>query len=153
MIESGQTEQKGGPLLRVEGLTPTVSPETLQDLFNRAQSAERLKVVLNLLATTLAQSRFAAAASAFVTELATRLGCDRVSYGVVRRRRVTVRALSHSAHFTSKSSLFRHMKRRWREVLDQRASVALRITDVYLYRHNHPRSIQKIDHREVSGVG
>jgi hypothetical protein len=125
MIESRPTEQERGKQIRVGGVNSTLSPETLQELINRAQSAERLKVVLDLLATTLAQPKFTAAASAFVTEVATRLGCDRVSYGVVRGRRVIVRALSHSAHFTSKSSLFRHIEAAMEEALDQRTSVVI----------------------------
>jgi RND family efflux transporter MFP subunit len=125
MIESGQTEQGRMPETVTGNIATALPPETLQDLLIRAQGADRLKIALDLLSTTLAQPRFAAAASAFVTELATRLVCDRVSYGVVRGRRVTVRALSHSAHFTNKSSLFRHIQAAMEEALDQRASVVI----------------------------
>jgi hypothetical protein len=71
MIESGPTQQERDSQLGVAAPSSTVSPEPLQDLLNRVQSAERLKIALDLLSTTLAQSRFTAAASAFVTELAT----------------------------------------------------------------------------------
>jgi hypothetical protein len=125
MIESGQTEQDRGQQLRLGGVASTVTPEVMQELLKRAESAERLKVVLDLLATTLSQRRFSTVASAFVTELATRLGCDRVSYGVVQKRRVTVRALSHSAHFAAKATLLRHIEGAMEEALDQRAVVVV----------------------------
>ena len=123
MIESGRTEQGRMPETVTGNIATALSPDTLQELLIRAQGADRLKVALDLLSTTLAQPCFAAAASAFVTELAVRLVCDRVSYGTVQGRRVTVRALSHSAHFTNKSSLFRHIQAAMEEALDQRASV------------------------------
>lgn len=124
MIDSGHTEQSRDQQNEAV-LTAIPSLEVVQELLARAQSANRLTVVLDLLATTVAQPRFSAAASAFVTDLATRLVCDRVSYGVVRGRRVTVCALSHSAHFTNKSSLFRHIQAAMEEALDQRASVVI----------------------------
>jgi multidrug resistance efflux pump len=125
MIESRPTEQEHRRQIRASGGAAALSIDSLQELVKRAQGADHLKVALDLLSTTLVQSRFASAASAFVTELATRLGCDRVSYGVVRGRRITVRAVSHSAHFTNKSSLFRHIQAAMEEALDQRASVVI----------------------------
>jgi hypothetical protein len=84
-----------------------VSPEALEQVFKRAQSADRLKIVLDLVATALAHERFAAAASAFVTELATPSGAIGSGFGVVQGRGITGRVLSHSAHFTVRSSLCR----------------------------------------------
>src|SRR2546426_2635304 len=59
----------------------------LEVLFRREEAAkdaaikERLQGVLDLTATALGQPRFYASATAFVTALATRFDCDRVSVG------------------------------------------------------------------------
>lgn len=78
-----------------------------------------LQATLELTATVLEQSRFQAAATAWVTALATRLGCDRVSVGFVRRGRVHLRAISHSAHFGKKTNLTRSLEAAMDEALDQ----------------------------------
>src|SRR5262249_19584567 len=71
----------------------------------------------------LEHTRFQAAATAFVTALATRLGCDRVSVGFVRRGRVRVRAISHTAHFGKKTNLTRAVEAAMNEAYDQAAVV------------------------------
>jgi RND family efflux transporter MFP subunit len=84
------------------------------------QTAERLLAVLDLVASVLAHERFRAAAAALATELATRLGCDRVSVGVVRKGRCEVVALSHSALGDDRMNLLRAIGAAMEEAVDQR---------------------------------
>jgi biotin carboxyl carrier protein len=83
-----------------------------------------MKSILDVTATVLAQDRYHAAAMALASELATRLGCERVSVGRVRRRRCRVQAVSHSAQFGKQTNLIRAIEAAMNEVLDQHASVA-----------------------------
>ena len=84
---------------------------------------QRLQIVLDLVATALGHQRFYGAATAFVTTLATRLTCDRVSVGFLKRGRMRVRAVSHSAHFGKQSNLVRAIGAAMDEALDQGATV------------------------------
>jgi hypothetical protein len=80
---------------------------------------ERLQVVLDVLATIVEREESYAAATAFVTELSTRLMCERVSLGVVRGRRVRLEAMSHSAAVDKKTNLTRTIEDAMEEALDQ----------------------------------
>src|ERR1041385_7270618 len=62
----------------------------------RQSERQRLKVALDLVAALLEHSQFQESASAFATQLASQLGCDRVSLGVLEGKRVRLRAVSHS---------------------------------------------------------
>lgn len=84
---------------------------------------DRLITVLQQVATCLDHPRFQAAATAVVTELSTRLGCERVSVGFVHGRHVRVRALSHSAQFGKQTNLIRAIGAAMDEALDQARSV------------------------------
>ncbi len=101
----------------------------LEVFFRREEAAKdaevkaRLQGVLDLLATAVSQDRFAGAASAFVTALATRLDCDRVSVGFLRRGRSRVLAISHSAQFKKQANLVRAIAAAMDEALDQQALV------------------------------
>ncbi len=121
--------------LEVEGRTESA----LQDLVQRLgwgigwlealarrktfTSKARLVTVLELIATALQQERFQAAATAVVTELATTLGCERVSIGFMKDRHIFVRALSHSAAFGKKTNLIRALEAAMDEAADQLATV------------------------------
>ncbi len=84
---------------------------------------QRLQIVLDLLTQTLGHERFYGAASAFVTALATRLHCERVSVGFVTSGRARVRAVSHSAHFDKQTNLVRAIGAAMDEAIDQRGTV------------------------------
>ena len=84
---------------------------------------QRLKLALDLVATLLEQPRFAESATAFVTQLATQLGCDRVALGTLEGRRIKLCAVSHSAQFDSRANLLRAVEGAMEEALDQEASV------------------------------
>lgn len=81
--------------------------------------AERLMAVLDLVATALSHERFLAAAAALATELATRLACDRVAVGIVRRGQCEVAALSHSAQRDAQMNLVRAIGAAMDEAVDQ----------------------------------
>jgi RND family efflux transporter MFP subunit len=96
------------------------------ELLTRRQEAERdagprerLWTVLELVAVAVSHPGFYAAATAFVTDLATRLKCDRVSLGFVRRGQAQVRAMSHSSRFEKRANLVRAIEAAMDEALDQ----------------------------------
>jgi hypothetical protein len=93
--------------------------EVAQDQFIR----KRLTTVLDLAAATLEEEGFQAAATTFVTLLASRLNCDRVSLGFLKGKQVKVQALSHSAQFRKDLNLIRAIGAAMDECLDQQRIV------------------------------
>ena len=87
--------------------------------YDEREIAERLMVVLDVVATALSHERFKAASAALTTELATRLICDRVAVGVVRRGQCEVAALSHSAQRDAQMNLVRAIGAAMDEAVDQ----------------------------------
>lgn len=87
--------------------------------YDEREIAERLMVVLDVVATALSHERFKAASAALATELATRLICDRVAVGVVRRGQCEVAALSHSAQRDAQMNLVRAIGAAMDEAVDQ----------------------------------
>lgn len=84
---------------------------------------ERVQLALDLVASGLGQERFFASATAFVTALATKLRCDRVSIGFVQQGRAQVQAVSHNADFKKQTNLMRAVATAMDEALDQRATL------------------------------
>lgn len=125
MFENSDPSNASGPSGMSSGMTMTVPSVVPLELLQKAATADQLKLVLDVLATALSQDRFMAAATAFVTELATRLGCDRVSLGVMIRGSITVRALSHSAHFSTKTNLLSAIAAAMEEAADQRHTIVV----------------------------
>jgi hypothetical protein len=100
------------------------------DSFFRKQQAsvdntvrERLVSALDLVASSLEQENYGSAAKSFVTELATQLGCERVSFGFLKRGHAKVEALSHSAQFGKQMNLIRAIGSAMDEALDQQTIV------------------------------
>lgn len=83
----------------------------------------RLKLALDLVASLLDQRRFGDSATAFTTELASRLGCDRVSLGILRGDRIRVGAVSHSPRFERRANLVRAVEGAMEEAIDQGETV------------------------------
>jgi RND family efflux transporter MFP subunit len=83
----------------------------------------RLKLALDLVAALLEHRGLAEGGAAFATELATRLGCDRASLGVLRAGRVKLRAVSHSGQFDRRANLLRAVEQAMEEAIDQRATL------------------------------
>jgi multidrug resistance efflux pump len=90
-----------------------------QDIDQDRRTRQRLTTVLDLAAIALEEDRFKAAATAFVTLLATRLSCDRVSLGFLKGKQVKVHALSHSAQFGKDLTLIRAIGAAMDECVDQ----------------------------------
>ncbi len=107
-------------------LLQTVLPaEVLASLTAKAQTAERLQLLLELLSSAVGSKTYEAATRSFVTETATRLQCDRVSLGIVTNGRVEVTALSHSATFSQKTTLVGAIAGAMEEAFDQRQTVVV----------------------------
>jgi biotin carboxyl carrier protein len=87
-------------------------------------SRARLQTVLELVASAAGQERYTASAMALVTELATRLECDRVSLGFVQAGQIKIDAFSHSAQFKERTNLVRSVAAAMDEAVDQGATVA-----------------------------
>lgn len=85
----------------------------------------RLKSALELFSATLDTHGVEEAASAFATELATSLGCNRVSVGAHNGRAMSVIALSHSAQFDKRMNLIHGLTRLMEEAADQNAAIVL----------------------------
>ncbi len=86
-------------------------------------SNERVATVVALVVTCFEHARFQSAATALVTELATRLACERVSLGFLRGNHNRVSALSHSAQFGHKTNIVRAIEAAMDEAFDQQATV------------------------------
>lgn len=84
---------------------------------------ERIQTALDLVATSVGQDRFYASAMALVTALATKLHCERVSLGFVKRNRTRVVAVSHSAEFKQQTNLIRSLADAMDEAIDQRETI------------------------------
>lgn len=78
---------------------------SLELFFRRRQIREeevfhaRLKSAVDLLASVLAEESYGEASMAFVTGVATQFKCDRVSLGFLKRRKISIQVISHSANF------------------------------------------------------
>jgi biotin carboxyl carrier protein len=86
---------------------------------NSEETHDRLKSVLDAVAITLDHEKFKPAATAFVTNIATTLVCERVSLGLKEGKRVVIRALSHSADFAEKVNMMSAITMAMEEALDQ----------------------------------
>ncbi|MBN2328531.1 MAG: HlyD family efflux transporter periplasmic adaptor subunit [Candidatus Omnitrophica bacterium] len=80
---------------------------------------ERTSSALDVAAASLQEPHFQQAAMLFATEMAARLGCDRVSVGFLHRRQIKIAALSHSAQFGQKMNLLRCISAAMEESIDQ----------------------------------
>lgn len=94
-----------------------------RDAAEQHAARDRLRDVLETVASALHHERFAAAAIAFVTTLATKLGCDRVSLGFVRGARVRVHTVSHTAELRTRTNLVRAIGAAMDEAIDQKGPV------------------------------
>jgi len=81
------------------------------------------RLALDLTAAALRHERFRGAATAVATELATHFGCSRVSVGIRSGSQHRVRALSHSAQFSTRTSSSSRVAAAMDEAADQEAAV------------------------------
>ncbi len=83
----------------------------------------RLKQSVDLLAVTLNQDEFRAAATVFTTELAMVSGCERVSFGLFIKNKTKLQAVSYSADVEQKMSLTRSLEDSMDEAILQRQEI------------------------------
>jgi Barrel-sandwich domain of CusB or HlyD membrane-fusion len=101
----------------------------LETLFHRRQAeqdAQKLaaaRLALEIVGAVAPSKGLVGAATALANELATRVDCCRVAIGAVRRGRVRVLALSHSASLAKKLRLADSLANAMEEAVDQSASV------------------------------
>jgi RND family efflux transporter MFP subunit len=93
------------------------------DALKSAEANVRLQMVLDLVASAVEHEQFQAAAMAFVTQLATKLECDRVSLGFRDGKQMRIQALSHTAEFGKQTNLVRAIESVMDEAIDQQALV------------------------------
>lgn len=90
-----------------------------------AQTVERLMVVINSVARALKEGQLKDVALTLVTDLATRLECDRVSIGFRQDGRSKVYALSHSSRLVQSMNLMRAVAEAMDEAIDQNTTLCL----------------------------
>jgi multidrug resistance efflux pump len=88
-----------------------------------AESVERARSALDVLAVAAEHERLPDLALAVVNDLASRFACDRVALGIDRRGQARLLALSHSAFFEKKSQFVTALENAMDEALDQRRSI------------------------------
>lgn len=91
----------------------------LAQIQQQASSTDFYAKVVKLVASCFEQQTFAAAANALVTQLATTLHCERVSFGLLKEQHCQVLALSNSAQFDSRSNLIDAVADAMDEAVDQ----------------------------------
>jgi len=101
------------------GVTGLASAFYRDDVMREQGARQRLQGVLAIVAASASQERYAAAATALATELATRLDCERVAIGFLQHGRVQVDALSHSASVEGNTNLLRALAAAMEECVDQ----------------------------------
>jgi biotin carboxyl carrier protein len=94
-----------------------------QEVARLGETRDRLQTVLEVIASAAAHERYVAAATALVTDLATRLRCDRVSLGFVQGGQIKIDAVSHSAQFKERTNLLRAVAAAMDEAVDQNATI------------------------------
>ena len=99
-----------------------------KDLNKIKNTNERLACAVDLVAHTLQEDHFQSAATSFVTLLATRLDCDRVSIGFMKGKSIKVQALSHSAQFKKQMNLIRAICSAMEESVDQQKLLIYPVT-------------------------
>ena len=88
-----------------------------------SEQPKRLRKVFELLEGTINRFNCTEAASFLTTELATHLGCDRVSIGLLKAHKMQLVSLSHSAERYEKTNLIEAMEAAMEESADQRETV------------------------------
>jgi hypothetical protein len=86
-------------------------------------------LALQITARALSQASSAEAATSVVTELATRLSCERVSIGFREGRELKLYALSHSARYESRQNLIKRIEAAIEEAVDQKETLVYPATD------------------------
>jgi multidrug resistance efflux pump len=99
----------------------------------------RLKSAIDLLATILAEDSYEEASMAFVTGVATQFKCDRVSLGFLKRDKIYIQTISHSAHFDKRMKFNRAVSLAMEEAIFQARDIIYPVAtdDDMLVVRNH----------------
>jgi hypothetical protein len=92
---------------------------------NDKGSSANAALAMDILSECLRMPHFHAAALATVAQLADKLGCEQVAFGVARGRRVRLSAISHCTHFSSRSALVGAIERAMEEAIEIGSTVVL----------------------------
>ncbi len=85
--------------------------------------AERTTLALDLIAAALEEDTSRSACRVAATELALRLGCERVSFGFLDQGHTEIAGISHSAQFGKRMNLVKQLAEAMDEAIDQHAVV------------------------------
>ena len=86
-------------------------------------SRQRVKIVMQLTAAFLERAELRDAGFALVTELATRLGCDRATLALRHGAELRIEAVSHSAQFDHQANQLVATRAAMSEAVDQRETI------------------------------
>jgi multidrug resistance efflux pump len=89
-----------------------------------AMTISRIATAMEVAATALRPDKFQGVAMAVVNDIATRLGCDRVSIGRLKKKFIHLVAISHTARFDKKTSLIQSIESAMEEAIDQQCAIA-----------------------------
>jgi len=92
-------------------------------LQRRQADLARLRLAMEVLSAVNEHERFQGAGMAFVNELASRFGCDRVGLGFMKNRYVKLKALSHTEKFSRKMKVVQDVETTMEECFDQDVEV------------------------------
>ena len=92
-------------------------------------SSEHAALALQVTARALSEDVSTAAATSVVTELATRLSCERVSIGFREGRELKLYALSHSARYQGRQNLIKRIEAAIDEAVDQKETLVYPATE------------------------
>lgn len=101
----------------------------LESMFRRHQSTEDFQVLeraatsLDLIQVVQEHTSVSQSAIALVNELATRIDADRVSLGLEKKEKLSLRAISRTAWFDRKSQMVETVENAMEEAMDQNCSL------------------------------
>ncbi|WP_428673401.1 efflux RND transporter periplasmic adaptor subunit [Roseibium sp.] len=123
-VSEADSERLKRAFREVQWAVPWVREALLQaELSLSREQNTRTNTALKLFAATLSERRFRAACLSFVSDLAARFDCERVSLGFSGRRHVKVTVISKTARFSKEMNLVRMIGSAMDEALDQRAMI------------------------------
>jgi hypothetical protein len=113
------------------------------------EGMHRLRGVLEVLDVVNRPKRFLGAAMALCNEIAARLGCRRVSLGILDGRCVQVRAVSHTDTFSREMRVVQAIEAAMEECLDQDLEIIYPAADAAIYTS---RAVKRLSERHGPSV-
>ncbi len=122
-------------VVRMAGRTPLKQQAAVQqirgaalwfDTINNQKSTGKdtqLVTMVEVVASCLEHERFQSAATDVMTDLASRLSCDRISIGFLHNNRISVEAVSHNASFDHRSNLITGISDVMLEAMEQDSNI------------------------------